>query len=146
MLIPSWFIQIVCNSKQWLLPRQECTTATFEGRIIPRGTQVWEEPRGWRTLCVPEAARKRPSKAKLTENHPVKSVVQRSHLPLPCPLRPFLVDDSVSLRAKGCEFVCVCVWEEQRTGSHSTSQQTPLTPRFIQNRFIWQTWMGCVCA
>jgi hypothetical protein len=31
LLIPYWFIQIVYNSKQLLLPRQEFIIATFEG-------------------------------------------------------------------------------------------------------------------
>lgn len=50
LLIPYWVIQIVCNSKQLLLPRQEFTMAILEGRIMchskGRGNQVWKRPLG----------------------------------------------------------------------------------------------------
>lgn len=36
LLTQYWLIQIACNSKQLLLPRQEFTVATFEGRILCR--------------------------------------------------------------------------------------------------------------
>lgn len=51
------------NSKQWLLPRQELTIATLEGRILcrSRGNQVWKRPLGWRTSCVPKQLQSGPN-------------------------------------------------------------------------------------
>lgn len=58
LLISHWFIQIVCNSKQLLLPRQEFTMATLEGRIMCHskgksglGRALWLE----NLICPPTA-------------------------------------------------------------------------------------------
>lgn len=58
LLIPYWLIHIVCNSKQLLLPRQEFTIATFEGRIMchSKGKSGLEKASQLKNLICPQTA------------------------------------------------------------------------------------------
>lgn len=60
LLIPHWFIQIVYNSKQLLLPRQEFTIATFEARIMchSKGKSSLERASWLENLICPQTAPK----------------------------------------------------------------------------------------
>lgn len=60
LLIPYWFVQRVCNSKQLLLPRQEFTIATFEGRIMchSKGKSGLEKALWLKNLICPKTAPK----------------------------------------------------------------------------------------
>ena len=60
LLIPYWVIQIVCNSKQLLLPRQEFTIAILEGRIMchSKGKSGLEKASWLKNLICPKTAPK----------------------------------------------------------------------------------------
>lgn len=61
-----WFIQTAFNSKQLLFPKQEFTSATFEGwySVLSRGNQGWRGPPGWRASRVPKHLQSRPKETK----------------------------------------------------------------------------------
>lgn len=62
LLIPYWFIQTVCNSKQLLLPGRNYNCYVGRENNVSFKEISWKRPLGWRTSYVPKQLQSRPSK------------------------------------------------------------------------------------
>lgn len=76
LLLPYEFIQIVCNIKQLLLPRQEFTMAIFEGRIKchSKGKSGLERASWLENFACPKTTLNQAKENKTMEKLPGKSV------------------------------------------------------------------------